>query len=135
MPAPHDHVPTAFVQRLASQLANDPRVEALWLEADDDRIQWPPYALLDLHFGVPENELESVRRDLGDLLMHAGTVSDFSQQEAPLKGFAGSARLPDGTALTYRIERMSQVGKVPRRSVNVLIDRTGGLLIPTLSFE
>ena len=48
---------------------------------------------------------------------------------------SGSAKLPDGTPLSYRLERSSQIAKVPRRGVNVLLDRSGGLLVPALSFE
>ncbi|HZM00396.1 MAG TPA: hypothetical protein VFD43_09110, partial [Planctomycetota bacterium] len=130
-----DHAPTDFVRRLCAALAGDARIEGLWLEGDDDSIQWPPFARLDLHFAVPEPELQAVRRQLHELLQQAGPVSDFSQQDAPLQGYAGTALLADGTPLTYRVERTSQIAKVPRRSVNVLLDRSGGLLIPALSFE
>jgi hypothetical protein len=130
-----DHLPTTFVRKLTAKLVSDERVEYLWLEADDDSIQWPPYRTLDLHLGVAEPHVESVRTGLPELFGGVDEVTDFSQQEAPLKGFAGSARLSDGTALSYRIERTSQVGKVPRKAVNVLIDRSGGLLIPALSFD
>lgn len=129
------HAPTAFVRRLSAALAGDPRVEGLWLEGEDDSIQWPPYARLDLHFAVPEPQLQAVRQGLHELLQSAGPVSDFSQQDAPLQGYAGTAKLADGTPLTYRIERTSQIAKVPRRAVNVLLDRSGGLLLPALSFE
>ena len=44
-----DHLPTRFVRRLVTELLQEPRVEAFWLEGDDDSIQWPPYARLDLH--------------------------------------------------------------------------------------
>ena len=50
-----------------------------------------------------------------------------------IKGFAGSARLSDGSEVTYRVERTSQIAKVPRRVVNVLLDRSGGLLIALLT--
>ena len=129
------HLPTEFVRRLAARLAGDDRIEALWLEGDDDTIQWPPYAHLDLHFAVPEPFVDGVRGDLLTWLPELDDVSDVSQQEAPFKGFAGSARLSDGTPLTYRVERTSQLGKVPRRQVNMLLDRSGGLLLPGLSFE
>ena len=130
-----DHHPTQFVRRLVVELLQEPRVEAFWLEGEDDSIQWPPYARLDLHFAVPEPHLEALRGELLAMLMRADRVADFSQQEAPLQGFAGSARLSDGTPLTYRLERTSQIAKVPRRAVNVLVDRSGGLLVPALSFE
>jgi hypothetical protein len=129
------HPPTDFVRRLSAELAGDARVEGLWLEGDDDSIQWPPYARLDLHFAVAEPHLQAVRHALHEILQRAGPVADFSQQDAPLQGYAGTARLPDGTPLTYRLERTSQIAKVPRRAVNVLLDRSGGLLIPALSFE
>lgn len=130
-----DHLPTRFVRQLVAELLADPRVEAFWLEGDDDSIQWPPYARLDLHFSVPEPHLQAVRSELLATFQRAGGVSDFSQQEAPLQGYAGAARLADGTPLSYRVERSSQVAKVPRRAVNVLLDRSGGLLLPALSFE
>jgi hypothetical protein len=130
-----DHLPTRFVRRLLTELLQEPRVEAFWLEGDDDSIQWPPYARLDLHFSVPEPHLQAVRGELLAMLCRAEPVTDFSQQEAPLQGYAGTARLADGTPLAYRIERTSQVGKVPRRAVNLLLDRTNGLLRGTLSFE
>ena len=130
-----DHPPTVFVRRLTAALVSDARIEGLWLEDDSDGIQWPPYERLDLHFAVPEPGLESFRAELATLFEAAGPVRDFSQQDAPLQGFAGTATLHDGTTLTYRIERTSQVAKVPRRHVNVLIDRSNGLLIPGLSFE
>jgi hypothetical protein len=130
-----DPAPTAFVVRLAAQLADDARVEGLWLEGDDDSVQWPPYEPIDLHFAVPEPFLEAFRQDLPAILARAGDVTDFSQQQAPLQGWAGTSRLPDGTPLTYRLERTSQLGKLPRRAVNLLLDRTGGLLLTALSFE
>ena len=126
---------TRFVRRLVTELLQEPRVEAFWLEGDDDSIQWPPYARLDLHFSVPEPHLQAVRTELLAMLCRAEPVTDFSQQEAPLQGYAGTAKLADGTPLSYRIERTSQVGKVPRRTVNLLLDRTHGLLRGTLSFE
>jgi hypothetical protein len=129
------HAPTDFVRRLSAELAGDARIEGLWLEGDDDSIQWPPYPRLDLHLAVAEPELQSVRHALQTILQRAGPVTDFSQQDAPLQGYAGTARLSDGTPLTYRLERTSQIAKVPRRAVNVLLDRSGGLLIPALSFE
>ena len=135
MARPKAHAPTDFVRRLSAALAGDARIEGLWLEGEDDSIQWPPYSRLDLHLAVAEPELQSVRRALHELLQQAGPVTDFSQQDAPLQGYAGTARLSDGTPLTYRIERTSQIAKVPRRAVNVLLDRSGGLLIPALSFE
>jgi hypothetical protein len=130
-----EHVPTAFVRRLTALLADDPRVEGLWLEGDDERIQWPPYERPDVHVAVAEPHLPSLRGEWIDLLARAGPVRDASQQDAPLQGYAGTAVLPDGTPLTYRLERTSQIAKVPRRAVNVLLDRSGGLLIPALSFE
>ena len=130
-----DHHPTQFVRRLVLELLQDPRVDAFWLEGDDDSIQWPPYARLDLHFAIAEPDLPGVRTELLALLRRADAVTDFSQQEAPLQGFAGTARLSDGTPLSYRLERSSQIAKVPRRAVNVLLDRSGGLLVPALSFE
>lgn len=130
------HLPTDFVRALSARLAGDVRVEGFWLEGEDDAIQWPPYAHLDLHFAVPEPFVDGVRHDLLEWLpaLDAG-VRDVSQQEAPFKGFAGTAVLSDGTPLTYRVERTSQIAKVPRKAVNVLLDRSGGLLIPALSFE
>ncbi len=79
--------------------------------------------------------LEQIQAELLAMLCRAEPVTDFSQQEAPLQGYAGTARLADGTLLAYRIERTSQVGKVPRRAVNLLLDRTHGLLRGALSFE
>ena len=135
MSRPAEHPPTDFVRRITAALAADPRVEGLWLEGDDDSIQWPPYAHLDLHFAVPEPHLQAVRGEFLAMLRRADAVTDFSQQDAPLQGFAGSAKLSDGTPLSYRLERTSQIAKVPRRAVNVLLDRSGGLLVPALSFE
>lgn len=129
------HLPTDFVRRLSARLAPDARVEGFWLEAQDDSIQWPPYHTLDLHLAVPEPFLEAVRAEFAGLLSSLDAVSGFSQQDAPLKGFAGSAVLSDGTPLSYRLERTSQIGKVPRRSVNILLDRSAGMLLPGLSFE
>ena len=123
------------MRRLCAALAGDARIEGLWLEGDDDSIQWPPYSRLDLHFAVAEPNLQAVRLQLHELLQRAGPVSEFSQQDAPLQGYAGTAKLSDGTALTYRLERTSQIAKVPRCAVNVMLDRSGGLLIPALSFE
>ncbi|MGQ0553105.1 MAG: hypothetical protein ACT4PU_07780 [Planctomycetota bacterium] len=128
------HLPTEFVRLLATELAGDARIEGLWLEGADDSIQWPPYAKLDLHFAVAEPQLQAVRGELQAILARAGAAADFSQQEAPLQGYAGTARLSDGTTLSYRIERTSQIAKVPRRAVNILLDRSGGLLLPALSF-
>jgi hypothetical protein len=133
-----DHVPSQFVRRLTAALAGDARIEGLWLEGEDDSIQWPPYRVLDLHFAVAEPNLAAVKRELEQILAAAdggAGVRDFSQQDAPLQGFAGTAVLSDGTPLRYRLERTSQIAKVPRRAVNVLLDRSGGLLIPALSFE
>ena len=142
-----DHFPTQFVRRLAAALAGDARIEGLWLEGADDTIQWPPYRTLDLHFAVAEQNLQAVRQQLQAIFIAAdagaiasgaggaGGVHDFSQQDAPLQGFAGTAVLSDGTPLRYRLQRTSQIAKVPRRAVNVLLDRSGGLLIPALSFE
>lgn len=130
-----DHHPTAFVRALTRLLDADSRVEFAWLEGPDSSIQWPPYQLLDLHLAAPEPFIEPLRRELAELLGQVDTLTDFSQQEAPLKGFAGSAVLSDGTPLSYRIERTSQIAKVPRRSVNVLIDRSGGLLLPSLDYQ
>jgi len=129
------HHATDFVHRLAARLADDARVEGFWIEGADDSIQWPPYSVLDLHFAVPEPHVEGVRNDLLGWMKDLDTVDDFSQQDAPLKGYAGSATLSDGSALTYRVERTSQIAKVPRKAVNVLIDRSNGLLVPSLSFE
>ncbi len=130
-----DHLPTQFARRLALELLHDARVDALWLEGADDSIQWPPYRELDVHLSIPEPQLQALRGEFHALLTRAGGVTEFSQQAAPLQGFAGSAKLADGSSLTYRLERSSQIAKVPRRAVNVLLDRTGGLLIPALSFE
>ena len=135
MSAAAAHHATDFVHRLVARLADDPRVEGLWLEHEDDSIQWPPYPRLDLHFASPEPAVDPLRHELAELFGALDAVTDFSQQDAPYKGFAGSAVLSDGTPLTYRIERTSQIAKVPRRHVNVLLDRSGGLLIPALSFE
>lgn len=128
------HLPTDFVRAFVRRIADDNRFQFVWLEGEDDRIQWPPYEQLDLHLAVPEPDIESVRHDLLSLLSAYDEVRDFSQQEAPLKGFAGSAVLSDGTSLSYRIERTSQLAKVPRRGVNVLIDRSGGLLLASFSY-
>ena len=130
-----DHLPTRFVRRLVAELVGDQRIGGLWLEGEDDSIQWPPYARLDLHFAIAEPDLPAVRAELLAMLRRADAVTDFSQQDAPLQGFAGTARLSDGTPLSYRLERSSQIAKVPRRAVNVLLDRSGGLLVPALSFE
>ena len=135
MARPQSHSPTDFVRRLSAALVDDARIEGLWLEGEDDSIQWPPYARLDLHFAVAEPNLQAVRLQLREILQHAGATGDFSQQEAPLQGYAGTATLAGGMPVTYRIERTSQIAKVPRRAVNVLLDRSGGLLIPALSFE
>ena len=130
-----DHHPTQFVRRLVLELLHDPRIEAFWLEGDDESIQWPPYARLDLHLSLAEPNLQAVRGEFLAMLRRADAVSDFSQQDAPLQGYAGTAKLSDGTPLSYRLERSSQIAKVPRRAVNVLLDRSGGLLVPALSFE
>lgn len=136
MPTPFaDHAPTTFVRRLTAALADDARIEGLWLEGDDDAIQWPPYEHLDLHFAVPEPHLDGVRDALQGLFEQAGDATEFSCQDAPLQGYAGHARLPDGAELTWRLERTSQIAKVPRKAVNVLIDRSNGLLVPALDFE
>jgi hypothetical protein len=132
---PGAHHATDFVHRLAACLTDDSRFEGFWIEGEDASIQWPPYEQLDLHFAVPEPYVEAVRGELLGLMETVDAVRDFSQQDAPLKGFAGSAMLSDGTPLSYRIERTSQVGKVPRRAVNVLLDRSGGQLLPGLSYE
>ncbi len=132
---PGAHHATDFVHRLAALLTADQRVEGFWIEGDDDSIQWPPYTQLDLHFAVPEPFVDGIRAELLQTLESLDAVSDFSQQDAPLKGYAGSAQLSDGTQLTYRVERTSQVGKVPRRAVNMLLDRSNGQLLPGLSFE
>jgi hypothetical protein len=129
------HLPTDFVRAFVRRIAEDPRWQFVWLEGVNDSILWPPYEQLDLHMAVAEPDLESVRHDLPKLFSELDSVSEFSQQAAPLKGWAGSAVLSDGTRLTYRIERASQLAKVPRRCVNVMIDRSGGLLIPSFSFE
>lgn len=132
-----EHLPTDFIRSLTARLTSDARVEYLWLEGPDDSIQWPPYEPLDLHLGVPEPFVDAVRGELAEVFDACcpGGVSDFSQQDAPLKGFAGSAVLSDGTPLRYRVERTSQIAKVPRKAVNVLLDRSGGLLLPALDFE
>jgi len=130
-----DHLPTTFVRNLSAALAGDLRVEALWLEGADDSIQWPPYRVLDIHLSVAEPNLPALRADFERLLRSADAISDYSQQDAPLQGFAGTAKLSDGTPLTYRLERSSQVAKVPRRAVNILLDRSGGLLLSALSYE
>jgi hypothetical protein len=135
MPTTGEHAPTDFVRRITAALAGDERVEGLWLEGEDDAIQWPPYAQVDLHLAVAEPYLEPLRDDLQALLEAAGAGSEFSLQEAPLQGYAGTARLSDGSPVTWRLERTSQIAKVPRRAVNLLLDRTGGLLLPALSFE
>ncbi|MHC5209139.1 MAG: hypothetical protein ACYTG2_00290 [Planctomycetota bacterium] len=135
MPRAPEHAPTAFVRRLSALLAGDPRVQGLWLEGDDDTIQWPPYEQLDIHVSVAEPDLQDLRREWLSLLARVDPVRDASLQDAPLQGYAGTAVLSDGTELTYRLERTSQIAKVPRRAVNVLLDRSGGLLIPALSFE
>ncbi|MDG2148142.1 MAG: hypothetical protein P8N09_01325 [Planctomycetota bacterium] len=132
---PGSHLGTDFVHQLATCLRDDERIEGYWLEAGDTSIQWPPYQPLDLHFAVPEPFVDGVRHELRAVMESINAVTEFSQQEAPLKGFAGSAKLSDGTPLTYRIERTSQIGKVPRRAVNVLLDRSGGQLMPGLSYE
>jgi hypothetical protein len=134
MPTAPEHAPTAFVRRLSALLASDARIAGLWLEGEDDRIQWPPYEHLDIHAAVAEPDLAALRRDWIEVLQRAGPVRDASQQDAPLQGYAGTAVLADGTPLSYRLERTSQIAKVPRRAVNVLLDRSGGLLIPALSF-
>ena len=135
-PLPHaDHVATRFVRRLAAALADDARVEGLWLEGEDDSVQWPPFDAPDLHLAVAEPHLVPVRDALPALLAAAGPVGELSVQEAPLQGYAGTARLEDGTTLRWRLERTSQIAKVPRRRVNLLLDRSGGLLLPALSFE
>ncbi len=72
-----------------------------------------------------EPNLQAVRTELPAMLRRADAVTDFSQQEAPLQGYAGGAKLSDGTPLVYRLERSSQIAKVPRRAVNVLLDRSG----------
>ncbi len=131
----HDHVPTAFVQALARALIDDDRVHGLWLEGRDASIHWPPFEPLDIHFAIPEPDVAAFCAGLEALFAACGETTDFQLGEAPLQGFAGIATLPDGTLLTYRVERMSQVGKVSRKEVNLLLDRTEGLLIPTLSFE
>lgn len=129
------HLPTDFVHAFIRRVAEDQRWQFIWLEGETDSILWPPYQQLDLHIAVAEPDVDSVRRDLHGLFSEFDKVRDFSQQEAPLKGWAGSAVLSDGTPLTYRVERASQLAKVPRRWVNVMVDRSGGLLIPSLSFE
>jgi hypothetical protein len=130
-----DHVPTSFVRRLSAALASDARIEALWLEGADESIQWPPYCVIDVHVSVAEPNLPAVRAEFEALLRAADAITEYSQQAAPLQGFAGTAKLSDGTPLTYRLERSSQVAKVPRRAVNILLDRSGGLLLSALSFE
>ena len=130
-----EHVPTTFVRRLVADLAGDRRVVACWLEADDESVQWPPFESVDVHVAVDEPDLDAFRGEFADVLGRADAVSDVSQQDAPFKGFAGTATLSDGTPLTYRLERTSQLAKVARRHVNLLVDRTGGLLIPALTFE
>ena len=132
---PTAHLPTDFVRAFVRRIASDQRMQYVWLEGDDDSILWPPYQHLDLHMAVPEPDLDSVRHDLAGLFAELDEVQDFSQYEAPLKGWAGSASLSDGTPLSYRIERTSQLAKVPRRAVNVLIDRSGGLLLASFSYE
>jgi len=134
-PRAADHHATTVVRRLAAHLASDARIEGLWLEGADDSIQWPPYLRPELHFAVPEPHVAPVRDELAALLAEADAISDFHSQEAPLLGFAGGAQLSDGTPLTWRIERTSQIAKVPRRAVNILLDRSGGLLLAALSFE
>ena len=128
------HVPTEFVRRLTAALASDARIVGLWLEGDDASIQFPPYGRVDVHVALAEPDLPGFAAQFGELLRRADAVMDFSRQEAPLKGFAGTARLSDGTPITYRLERSSQIAKVPRRHVNLLLDGTGGLLVPALSF-
>lgn len=130
-----DHLPTRFVRALVTRLLDDTAVEAFWLEGDDDRILWPPFTRLDLHLGVPEPFLEGLRTRFAGHLRACDALTGLHEQPAPFKGFAGGATLSDGTPLAYRLERTSQLAKVPRRVVNVLIDRTGGLLLPALSFR
>lgn len=129
------HLPTDFVRAFVRRIEADQRMQYVWLEGDDDSILWPPYQHLDLHMAVPEPDVESVRHDLAGLFAELDAVRDFSQYDAPLKGFAGSVVLSDGAPLSYRIERTSQLAKVPRRAVNVLIDRSGGLLLASFSYE
>lgn len=130
------HPPTEFVRALARRFADDARVEGLWLEGEDDSIQWPPYPTLDIHLAVPEPSVDPIRQELLGIVAELDPgASELSQQEAPLKGFAGTGRLGDGTPFSYRIERTSQVGKLPRRAVNLLLDRSNGMLLPGMSFE
>lgn len=129
------HHPTEFVRAFVRRIEADQRLQFVWLEGDDESILWPPYETLDLHLAVPEPDLESVRRDLAGLFGDIDEVNGFSQQPAPLKGWAGQVSLSDGTPLSYRIERTSQLAKVTRRAVNVLIDRSGGLLLASFSYE
>ncbi len=130
-----DHLGTRVIRKLTAKFVGDSRVEGMWLEGDSDTINWPPYAAIDLHLAIPEPSLASFAKEFQSALEDIDTLSDFSQQEAPLKGFAGTATLSDGMEITYRIERTSQIAKVPRQVVNVLLDSSAGLLIPALSFE
>lgn len=128
-------LPTRFVTALTARLAHEPCVEAFWMEGDDDSVLWPPYRHLDLHVAVPEPFLADFRARWPGHLRAAGALDGWTDAPAPFKGFAGAASLPDGTALRARLERTSQLAKVPRRVVNVLLDRSGGLLRAALSFE
>ena len=135
MTMPADDHPTRFVRALTARLLDDQAVEAFWLEGRDDSILWPPFAQLDLHLAVPEPFLAGLRERFAEHLRACDAVTGIVEEPAPFKGFTGSAVLSDGTPLRYRLERTSQLAKVPRAVVNVLIDKTGGLLFPSLSFR
>ena len=81
-----------------------------------------------IHAGAP-----GVARELADTgAIHLGARGiGGRKRDAEIYRF----QLRLSRSIRFRLERTSQVGKVVRRHVNFLVDRTGGMMLPGMSFE
>jgi hypothetical protein len=109
---------------LEALAAEDPRIEALWLQGSLAAGGADPYSDIDAYLAVRDADYDAVWAEREAVLGRLGGALAWSNATTP--GFiAVHALMRGGVRLDLMFETASAAGGAPRPAVRVLVDKTG----------
>lgn len=117
-----------IAERWIDWAVNEPRVRALWVEAEDIKSLRRPYVSLCLHLTADEPEYPSVLQELSRGEAQLGIPGLKIRGIHDTQRFAKELVLEaDGNVFTVIAEQSYLLAKRPRSAVVPLVDKTGHL--------
>jgi hypothetical protein len=121
---PFEAAREAILAALARFAADDPRINALWLQGSLAAGGADPFSDIDAYLAIGDADYDAVWEARQGVL--AGLGGALAWSDSPTPGLAAiHALTPGGVRLDLFFEKASAVGAAPRPAVRVLVDKAG----------